>query len=191
MKNPIPLTKAEHAAKVIVERLQPFCARIEIAGSIRRRRPYCGDIDLVALPKEDGHSAAELRARIVDGKEVIQNGPQNIHVRLTNGIELQVFLARPQHSDLLSTIPSNWGSLLLLRTGSREHNIRLVERAKAIGRKWSTYEGVFEGNKLIASESEEAIFDALKLPFTPPHLREYDLRSTHNPAISLPGSFHP
>jgi DNA polymerase (family 10) len=172
MKNPIPLAKAERYANQIAEALQPFCTRLEIAGSIRRQKPWVGDIDIVAEPRDDGHSGSELRARVVDGKEVIQNGPQNIHIRLTNGVEVQVFLARPAARNLFEELPSNWGSLLLLRTGSKEHNIWLAQTAKANLMEWRVYEGLFRGGKLIASDSEEAIFQALHLPFIPPHQRE-------------------
>lgn len=168
MKTPLAWTKARRYADHIATALQPFCTRLEIAGSIRRLRDYCGDIDIVAEPRDE----ASLRARIAKAAHLIQNGPQNIHFRLENGIEVQVFLARPTATDLLETKPGNWGSLFLLRTGSREHNIYLLERAKALGLRWSTHEGVFDGAKLIASESEEAIFDALKLPFIEPRLRQ-------------------
>jgi len=168
VKNPLPWTKARRYADHIAAALQPFCNRLEIAGSIRRLRDYCGDIDLVAEPRD----AVALRARILEGGAVVQNGPQNIHIRLKNGVEVQVFLARPAAADLLETKPGNWGSLLLLRTGSREHNIYLLERAKSLSLRWSTHEGVFDGAKLIASETEEAIFDALKLPFIEPPSRQ-------------------
>lgn len=168
MKTSIPLAKARRAAEQIAERLQPFCKRIEIAGSIRREKPFCGDIDLVAEPSDE----PALRARILEGKEVIQNGPQNIYVRLANKMEVNVFLARPETSELFETKPSNFGSLFLLRTGSREHNIRLLNRAKSLGKEWRTHEGVFQDGKLIASATEEEIFEALKLPFTPPNLRD-------------------
>jgi DNA polymerase (family X) len=168
--------------------LQPFCKRLEIAGSIRRERPFCGDIDIVAEPSDE----PALRARILgsadassaisgapaaDSRSIIQNGPQNIHVRLTNGLELQVFLARPQSSDLLYTQSSNWGSILLLRTGSREHNIFLTQTARANCAKWEVYRGLVRDaglptEKIIASATEEEIFDALHLKFVPPQKRE-------------------
>lgn len=174
MKNPIPLARARRYAQQICAALQPYCNRIEIAGSIRRQRPLCGDIDLVAEPRDDGRSASDLRARIIDGKEVIQNGPQNIHIRLTNGIDLQVFLARPERKDLLATIPSNFGSLLLLRTGSKEHNVFIAKTARANCMEWRVQEGLFRGDQLIASATEEEMFKALYLKFVPPHERERD-----------------
>jgi DNA polymerase (family 10) len=168
MKNPIPLAKAHRYAGQIVAALQPFCKRLEIAGSIRRERPYCGDVDIVAEPSNE----PALRARIIDGKEVVQNGPQNIHVRLANSLEIQVFLARPESATLFEKIPSNWGSLLLCRTGSRDHNIFIAQKALSLGLKWNPYQGLFRDGILIASETEESIFAALNLDFIPPQKRE-------------------
>lgn len=173
MKNPIPLARARRYAEQIAEALQPFCTRLEIAGSIRRERPFCGDIDIVAEPSNE----PALRARVLEGKEVVQNGPQNIHIRLTNGVEVQVFLAHPELKDMFETKPSNWGSLLLLRTGSKEHNIFLTQTARANCAKWEVYNGIVRDGKVIASATEEEIFDALHLKFIPPQQREMAARS--------------
>ncbi|HUS37323.1 MAG TPA: hypothetical protein VM680_18395 [Verrucomicrobiae bacterium] len=168
MKQAIPLQKAERWANQVADALRPYCHRLEIAGSIRRRKPFCGDIDIVVEPAD----LEQLRARIIDGKEVVQNGNQNIHVRLANDLEIQVFMARPASRDMFEEIPSNWGSLLLLRTGSKEHNIFLAQTARANMLEWKVYEGLFKDGKLIASDSEEAIFKALYLDYVPPQKRE-------------------
>lgn len=208
MKQPIPLARARRYAEQIAERLQPFCTRLEIAGSIRREREWCGDIDLVALPSDE----PSLRARILGhspGTEVIQNGPQNIHIRLSKPewknytLEVQVFLARPETKDLLDTKPSNWGSLLLLRTGSKEHNIFLTQTARANCMQWKVYEGLFRlpdatlssgrgagGEGPIASATEEEIFDALHLKFVPPQKREMQAGPSISPFSSLPPVQH-
>lgn len=183
MKQPIPLARARHYAEQIAERLQPFCKRLEIAGSIRRQRPFCGDIDIVAEPSDE----PALRARIVDGKEVIQNGPQNIHVRLTNGLEIQVFLARPAARDLLAETPSNWGSLLLLRTGSKEHNIFMAQTARACFMEWKVQEGLFKQGTLVASATEEEIFAALYMKFVPPQQREMNQTGPRVPVVMPTG----
>lgn len=166
MKQPIPHAKAQAAAAQIVAALKPFCAQIEIAGSIRRGLPLCGDIDLVCLPTD----RAALRDRIVTNKEVIQDGEQNIYVRLGNGIELNVYVAHPEQRDFFSSVPCNFGSLLLCRTGPREFNIGLIEHAKKMGNGvgWNPQHGVFFEGKCVAAATEEEIFAALDLNFIPP-----------------------
>ena len=49
-------------ANQVVEKLAPFCQRIEVAGSIRRRRPFVHDIDLVVIPSNQGQFITVLRA---------------------------------------------------------------------------------------------------------------------------------
>jgi len=47
----MPFVEALAAACAIKEMLAPYCERIEIAGSVRRKKPYCKDIEIVAIPK--------------------------------------------------------------------------------------------------------------------------------------------
>ena len=85
IKQRMPLVTARVLAERIVDELRPFCERIEIAGSIRRRRPLCGDVDLVALPK-DGRGA-DLEKRIMRHCKSLSCGDQNIYVLMANGVE--------------------------------------------------------------------------------------------------------
>src|SRR3990167_7360212 len=45
------LARAQEIAAQVLAELSPFCERCEIAGSIRRRKPEVGDIEIVAIPK--------------------------------------------------------------------------------------------------------------------------------------------
>ena len=165
----IPLATARKYADKIVAELAPFCERVEIAGSIRRARPQVGDIDLVILPRDK----AAIKARCRQSCQVGTDGEENFTCHLSNGVQLDIWFATPASHDLFQPIPSNWGSLLICRTGSLEHNIYLVEHAKKLGLRWSPYAGVYDSNfALLASETEESIFAALKLPFIPPELRD-------------------
>jgi DNA polymerase/3'-5' exonuclease PolX len=178
------LEPARHFAELIRGILAPFCERIEIAGSIRRQRPNVNDIDFVLLPKHG--LLAALKARCQQRCRVVRDGEQNYIVAMPvsagqreqlghSGWEVQVdiFIAHPGKSDLLQTIPSNYGSLLICRTGSKEHNIFLVEHAKRLGLVWSPYKGVEDGDGyVIAGASEGEIFEALGLEFVAPERRE-------------------
>jgi DNA polymerase/3'-5' exonuclease PolX len=46
-----PLPDAERIAAAIVADLAPYCDRIQVAGSVRRRKEFVGDIELVAIPR--------------------------------------------------------------------------------------------------------------------------------------------
>src|SRR5437763_11180363 len=51
------LAEAERIAAAIVADLAPSCARIQVAGSVRRRKELVGDIEIVAVPR---HAPAGL-----------------------------------------------------------------------------------------------------------------------------------
>lgn len=168
MNDKIPITKARQIADRIRDELVPYAVQIEIAGSIRRGRPFVGDIDLVVIPRD----YVALRARVLEKTHAIQDGPKNLLVRLRNGIQLDLFFAHKGTSDLFNPGPSNWGSILLCRTGSKEHNIKLCQAALKLGLHWDTTEGLKRDGKIIASATEEDIFTALGMDYIPPHDRE-------------------
>lgn len=153
------LAQAQAIAQDVVNRLAPFCERIEVAGSIRRRRPFPRDIDIVLLPEHQGNLAVELLAlgdHVKAGKSLMQ--------RTYKGAQVDLYFATPE----------TWHTLLLIRTGSKEHNIRLVTLAKKRG--WHLYangRGLFnEKDERIAGDSEESFFKALGLPYKEPWERE-------------------
>ncbi len=144
-------------AEKIAGELTPFCDRIEIVGSIRRQRPVVNDVDIVVLPK--AHQFFALQERCKQNCTVVTAGEQN-----------QIY--RRPTEELFTRTPTNFGSLMVCRTGSKEHNIYLCQRAESLGMRWNPYHGVFERGKCIACETEEEIFTALQLDFVEPEKRE-------------------
>jgi len=71
-----PLGMIRVLADQVVCALAPFCERIETAGSIRRERPFCGDVAVVAVPREGQRDAliAQVKQLIqaIDNKEGMQ-----------------------------------------------------------------------------------------------------------------------
>ena len=161
-------TATEKASKV-VEILAPFCSRIEIAGSIRRRRPQPGDLDFVIEPKLG--KRRYIRDRCLSWHpQVMTDGPVNLIIAV-KGVQLDFFFADEPGADLFAE-PGNFGSLLICRTGSVAFNIWLVAQAKKQGLTWNPYRGVVQKGKIIASQTEEAVFKALGLSWIKPEDRE-------------------
>ncbi len=133
----------------------------ETAGSIRRWRPTIGDIDvLVATEAPEDAAASFTDWERVD--QVIEAGENKASVR-ARGIRVDVRLVRPEH----------FGSALQYFTGSKDHNVRLRNRAIDRGLKMNEY-GVFReaDDERVAGETEQSMYDALELPWIPPELRE-------------------
>jgi DNA polymerase (family X) len=183
----LPLATAEKIAAKIVYELSPFCDQIEVAGSIRRRRPNVNDIDLVVLPKPPHAQALRERCK-KNAIRVQTDGEMTLVVYLPyrpacparpyprpleQELQLDVWIATPAGQDMFAPTPTNFGSLLLCRTGSAQHNIMLVGRAKSLGLRWNPYHGVFDGHgRCLAVATEQEIFTALQMDFIPPEDRE-------------------
>ena len=153
------LQEAQKLAKQIVEQIFPHCERIEIAGSIRRRKVEIRDIDIVLLPKPFLWSRiiATLQ-RTMDAK-VLKRG--NSIAQLTiKGVNVDLYVASPE----------TYEPLILIRTGSMLSNIQLSKRALSMGMKLS-HRGLIKNGRIIAS-TEKEIFEALGLSYVPPEERE-------------------
>ena len=167
----IELNKARKYAEHIVGELAPMCTRIEIAGSIRRRKPMVGDIDLVIEPKPGQLRGIKQRC-LQGGPMVMADGELNYLLMMVGNIQLDIFFARPAVPDLLDPRPPNFGSILLCRTGSKEHNIWLISQAKANGCAWLPYEGVMKNGRIIAAETEQDSFKEIWINYVKPEHRE-------------------
>ena len=137
----------------------PSVVECEIAGSLRRKRPSVGDIDLVAASR-DAVAVARLLLDDPDVDYVYSKGPHRVSVRLAAGIDV----------DLRTVDPSSFGSALLYFTGNRAHTLALRWLASAQGLRLNEY-GLFRGTDRIASATEREIYDALALPYFAPEER--------------------
>jgi DNA polymerase (family 10) len=165
----LPLKKAQSYAEKIVAELQPYCSRIEIAGSIRRKRPECHDIDIVCIPTD----VPGLRKRTLAKATELCCGEQVFRVQPVVGIQIDIYFAHNGKTDLFRPLPSNWGTLMVCRTGSAQHNIKLCQAAAKLGLKWDPHHGVFDaGGECLAAATEEEVFAALETFYLAPERRE-------------------
>ena len=152
------LGKAKVIANIVVKALEPYCDRIEIAGSIRRQKPMVKDIDLVLIARDRWNLDLALM-RMGNYK---MSGKKITRVEM-DAIPLDVYFATPE----------TFATLLLIRTGSKENNIRLCSLAKKRG--WhlaASGDGLFNQNwERIAGDTELSIYNALGLPYQRPEER--------------------
>ncbi len=135
------------------------------AGSLRRGRETVGDIDMVCCGRMDGTLIAKF-SRLPEVLRVLAAGETRASVVLRSGLQC----------DLRVVPEASYGAALSYFTGSKEHNVRLRERALKRGLTLSEY-GLFrlkdKGRKRpVASRTEEDVYRALGLDYIPPELRE-------------------
>jgi DNA polymerase (family 10) len=138
-----------------------YVFRVEIAGSIRRRKETVGDIDILVTTNKP-NEVMEYFSGIDLVDDVVVKGPTKSTVRLKeNGIDV----------DLRAFEDEIFGSALMYFTGSKETNVELRRIAIAKGLKLSEY-GVFREDNLLAGRTEEDIFKTLGMDYIEPELRE-------------------
>jgi DNA polymerase (family X) len=141
-------------------RAHPATQRVEVAGSLRRRRESVKDIDFV-LSSQAPEAAAELFTTHESVGEIVQRGQTKSAVRLHNGLQ----------ADLRVVTDDEFPYILHHFTGSKEHNVELRARAIDLGLKINEY-GLFRGEERIDCIDEAAFFKVLGLDYIPPELRE-------------------
>jgi DNA polymerase (family 10) len=137
--------------------------RIEVAGSLRRRRPTIGDLDMLAAVDDPAAVIAALDGlREVD--RVVAAGTDKTSILLAeNGLRV----------DLMVCSPEAWGTHLVHFTGSKDHNIAL--RGMALDRGWSLSEKgwkVIDTGELLLDGEESDVYERLGMPWIPPEIRE-------------------
>lgn len=153
------LEASQKLAQEIIEQISPYCEQIEVAGSVRRKKSEVGDIDLVLIPKQLlWHRIIAALQRTMDAK-LVKRGDMIAQLTI-KGASVDLYVATSE----------TLGPLLLIRTGSAGHNIKLSKRALSKGMKL-THSGLAKDGKIIAS-TEKEIFEALGLSYIEPEKRE-------------------
>jgi DNA polymerase (family 10) len=158
------LHDADRLIAGLIEQLRdaPGVARIEPAGSLRRRRPTIGDLDLLAAV-DDPLPLIRALDGLPEVERVVAAGTDKSSILLTDGPRV----------DLMVCPPAAWGTHLVHFTGSKEHNVAL--RGRALARGWSLSEKGFkvvDTGELRLAATEEEVYARLEMAWVPPEIRE-------------------
>ncbi len=165
--NRVRIDKAVALGERLIEKVRamPGVIRAELCGSIRRRRETVKDIDIVAS-SADPKPIMDAFVKLPEVIQVIGHGEtkSSIVAEMALGREKVVL-----NADLRVVTDEQFPVTILHFTGSKEHNIRL--RQRAIERKFSLNEYALTGCKKKLPD-EAAVYEALDLVWIPPELRE-------------------
>lgn len=140
----------------------PEAQRVEVAGSFRRRRETVKDLDIVVATQ---HPRAVLVAfaALPQVERVQMRGETKCSIQADSGLQV----------DCRAVAPHEFGAAMQYFTGSQAHNVRLRGRALRMGMTLNEY-GLFEldGDRRVAGETEEGVYEALGLRWIAPEQRE-------------------
>lgn len=179
-----PVDEARAVAEEIAECLAAGCERVQVAGSIRRRKPMVGDAEVLYIPRHavepDPNDMFASRDVNLADRAIADMERAGVLERRTNQLGRTTFgalikLMRHRASglpvDLFEATPANWVNYLVCRTGPADSNTRIASAAKARGWKWAPYSPGFEredGAQVRAMTSEREVFEFVGLPYAEP-----------------------
>ena len=177
------LQQAQQIAETLKADLSTFCERIEIGGSIRRKKPDPGDIELVCIPKfiqlglpqvtfTNDHIQV-MRNRLFDylavnyEGRIVKIGEKYAQIQI--GDEDDVIKV-----DIFTATESTWGYIFMLRTGSAEFSKWVVTELKRRGftpKKGAIWDATPNGDDLIGTLEETDVFKLLQIDYIDPERR--------------------
>ena len=170
----VPYNVMIRFSTAIIEYLTPYCTRIEVAGSLRRKRAEIGDIELIAIPKFFPSLFPDSNDHSCTAPTYLDQALKKGIFRLNkNGPKYKQFTAYEKKVDLfIQPNPATWGMNMVIRTGCWEFSRWIVsseEIGGALPRGYFARNGrLFDDkqNKLETPE-EEDVFKQIGIPFIP------------------------
>ena len=145
-----------HLANKIVKSVKPFCSRIQIVGSIRRKEKNPVDVDIVLIPK----NREKLEEFMKKKGKYIQGGEKRATFRI-EGVKVELYYTNNEE----------WGATLLAYSSEFGAGIGLRMVAKRKGMKLSQH-GLFnKSGRRIAGRSEKQIYHNLGRSWKKPENR--------------------
>jgi DNA polymerase/3'-5' exonuclease PolX len=164
------LEQAQQIAARVIDKIEPFCDRIEVAGSVRRRKPDVGDIEIVCIPRQlPGGLFGDEWTRHPDFIDAVNAWPA---VKgLATGKYTQRTLPEGIALDLFTATAQNWGLIYAIRTGSAEFSHRVLASGWSRRGYISTDGMLTQRGEPVPVLSERELFDLAGVKWVEPELR--------------------
>ena len=177
----ISLAEADAIAERIRALLAPHCDRIEIAGSIRRRKADVGDIELVCIPARVsppdlfGREHPARAGGFIDAargigricKGCLRTG-KYMQFRTMEGVAVDLFTAHAE----------NWGLVLAVRTGSFDFSYHCLAKGWSRCGYRSIDNMLTRGSRQIEVREESDLFRLIGVPWVDPVDRSWPVTTS-------------
>jgi DNA polymerase (family 10) len=168
--------------------------RMELCGSLRRRKETIKDIDIL-ISSKDPAPIMEAFVKLPQAVQVIAHGDTKSSIVVADGGSGKQVLI---NADLRVVSDEQFPFALHYFTGSKEHNVAMRVRAQEHGLKLNEY-GLAGPDRSVACKDEADIYKALGMDYIAPEMREHtgelDASAQHRlplliEADDLRGTFH-
>lgn len=193
----IPISEALPIARAFVREIEPYCERVQIAGSIRRGATQVKDVEIVAVPRIEADQATDMFGETVSTKSL-----DRLHEHLERLLAAGTVSKRPRSDgaifwgpsakyllyqgvpvDLFTPDAERFGWILALRTGPQEFSRQLVVergsrtkdgRQGLLPSRLKPFDGWLTervSGKRLPTPEEADVFDLFGLPYRAPEHR--------------------
>lgn len=179
-----PRAAALDVARELCKRLSPLCDRLVVAGSLRRKKPDVGDVEILYIPRLEERQADLFSTEMVsladeEIERMLADGTLAKRPSVTGGTAWGAKNKLALHRtgmpvDLFRTNEISWWNYLVCRTGPADSNTRIAAEARRKGYQWNPYSAGFtrlSDGTPFAVESEAQVFAFVGLPYLAPEDR--------------------
>jgi DNA polymerase/3'-5' exonuclease PolX len=176
----VPYADAKKIADDLLVLLGNHFQRLQIAGSLRRKKEFVGDIELVGIPHAvlDPNSFWATPISPIGGITSLMK-TFGYKAEKTGEKYIKFVSSHGMNVDLFMCTPETWGCIFMIRTGSAEFTRKMVTHKFYGG--WCPNRLCFSNGRLLEYQGdvlvpletpeESFVFDELGLAYVPPEQR--------------------
>lgn len=167
--NRVRIDQAAPIAEFLLQHISSFpgVIRAAVCGSLRRRRETAKDIDILASAYHAG-PVMDLFVALPGVRQIVAKGETKSSIVVEQAVDGERVTL---NADLRVVSDEQFPFALHYFTGSKDHNIKVRQRAIDMNLKLNEY-GLTGPDRTIACRDEIDLFAALNLHWIPPELRE-------------------
>ncbi len=157
--------EAKAIAEELISVMKPYCKKLEIAGSVRRKKANVKDIEICLVALNNNKLFNTL------GLYLLKNNKDFKYLK--NGDKYKQFEHKGVNIDMFIGNENNWGLLFAIRTGSAVFSTKILSQWKRVSNGGYSKDGYLHNgnNEVIFTPEEIDVFKLCKMDWVEPEFR--------------------